>query len=51
VIAAMMVMKGIWSGQGVFNVEELDPEPFLETLAKNGLPYEIVDHEPLPEKI
>lgn len=51
VIAAMMVMTGKWQGQGVFNVEELDPEPFLDTLAKNGLPYEIVDHEPLPEKI
>lgn len=51
VIAAMMVMKGIWKGQGVFNVEELDPEPFLDTLAKNGLPYEIVDREPLPAKI
>jgi saccharopine dehydrogenase (NAD+, L-lysine-forming) len=51
VIAAMMVMKGIWSGKGVFNVEELDPEPFLDTLAKNGLPYEIVDREPLPAKI
>jgi len=51
VIAAMMVMTGKWSGQGVFNVEELDPEPFLDTLAKNGLPYEIVDHEPLPEKV
>ena len=51
VIAAMMLMQGKWSGNGVFNVEELDPEPFLETLSKNGLPYEIVDHDPLPEKI
>ena len=51
VIAAMMVMQGIWKGEGVFNVEELDPEPFLKTLAKNGLPFKIVDRKPLPAKI
>ena len=51
VIAAMMVMQGTWSGAGVFNVEQLDPEPFLDTLAKNGLTYSVIDHEPLPAKI
>ena len=51
VIAAMMVMKGIWKGKGVFNVEQLDPEPFLNTLAKNGLPYKVVNYKPLPAKI
>ncbi|MBI5470346.1 saccharopine dehydrogenase family protein [Candidatus Kaiserbacteria bacterium] len=51
VIAAMMVMKGIWKGAGVWNVEELDPEPFLKLLAKNGLPFKIVNHKPLPAKI
>ena len=47
----MMVMKGIWKGEGVFNVEQLDPEPFLNTLAKNGLPYKVINHKPLPAKI
>jgi saccharopine dehydrogenase (NAD+, L-lysine forming) len=51
IIAAMMVMSGTWSGTGVYNVEQLDPEPFLETLSKNGLPFTVVDREPLPEKI
>ena len=36
---AMMMMKGIWSGRGVFNVEQLDPEPFLEEVARQGLPW------------
>jgi saccharopine dehydrogenase (NAD+, L-lysine-forming) len=36
---AMMMMKGIWRGKGVFNVEELDPEPFLEEVARQGLPW------------
>ncbi|MBI5456612.1 saccharopine dehydrogenase family protein [Candidatus Kaiserbacteria bacterium] len=51
VIAAMMVMKGIWKGAGVFNVEQLDPEPFLSTLAKNGLPFKVINYKPLPAKI
>lgn len=49
--AAMMVMKGIWSGKGVFNIEELDPEPFLNVVAKNGLPFKVVDHDPLPDSL
>jgi len=36
---AIMMMKGIWSGKGVFNVEELPPEPFLEEVSKQGLPW------------
>jgi len=39
---AMMMMKGIWTGQGVFNVEQLPPEPFLEEVAKQGLPWNAV---------
>jgi saccharopine dehydrogenase (NAD+, L-lysine-forming) len=38
-IGAMMILKGEWSGKGVFNVEEFDPDPFLEQMAKNGLPW------------
>ncbi|QQG37950.1 MAG: saccharopine dehydrogenase family protein [Candidatus Kaiserbacteria bacterium] len=51
VIAAMMVLQGAWKGAGVFNVEQLDPEPFLKTLAKNGLTFTVVDRKPLPAKL
>jgi saccharopine dehydrogenase (NAD+, L-lysine-forming) len=51
VVAAMMVMQGIWKGAGVYNVEQLDPEPFLKGVAKNGLPFKVVNHKPLPAKI
>lgn len=27
---------------GVHNVEEFDPDPFLETLATNGLPWHVI---------
>ena len=31
-IGAMLILKGIWSGEGVFNMEQLDPDPFMEQL-------------------
>lgn len=38
-IGAMMFMKGIWRKPGVYNVEEFDPDPFMEQLNKQGLPW------------
>ncbi len=38
-IGAMMMLTGKWKGQGVFNVEELDPDPFMDALGKYGLPW------------
>ena len=38
-VGAMMWMKDIWTGAGVFNVEEMNPDPFLQELAKQGLPW------------
>jgi saccharopine dehydrogenase (NAD+, L-lysine-forming) len=40
-VGAMMMMKGVWKGAGVFNMEELDPDPFLAALAKYGLPWHV----------
>jgi saccharopine dehydrogenase (NAD+, L-lysine forming) len=48
--ACMMVMKGIWKGAGVWNMEQLDPEPFLDIVSKNGLPFTVVDYKPLADK-
>lgn len=38
-IGAMMILKGLWKGPGVFNIEEFDPDPFMEALNKYGLPW------------
>ncbi len=38
-IGAMMMLKGLWMKPGVFNVEEFDPDPFMEALNKHGLPW------------
>jgi saccharopine dehydrogenase (NAD+, L-lysine-forming) len=43
-IGAMMFMKGIWKRPGVWNVEDFDPDPFMEQLNTQGLPWhEIFD--------
>lgn len=42
-ISAMMIIKGVWTGKGVFNMEQLDPDPFMEALNKYGLPWKLID--------
>ena len=41
-IGAMMVATGTWSGAGVFNMEQFDPDPFMEKLMTHGLPWKAV---------
>lgn len=38
-IGAMMLMTKTWDKKGVYNIEEFDPDPFMEALNKFGLPY------------
>lgn len=38
-IGAMMVMTGKWQKPGVYNIEEFDPDPFMDALNKWGLPW------------
>jgi saccharopine dehydrogenase (NAD+, L-lysine-forming) len=40
-IGAKMMLTGEWRGEGVFNMEELDPDPFMADLTKYGLPWQI----------
>jgi len=42
-IGAMMMLQGKWQGKGVFNMEELDPDPFMDALNVYGLPWKITD--------
>ena len=39
-IGARLMLQGTWSGQGVFNVEQFDPDPFMERLNLDGLPWQ-----------
>lgn len=38
-VGAMMIVNGTWFRPGVYNVEEFNPDPFLEVLGKQGLPW------------
>ncbi len=38
-IGAMMLLTKTWNKPGVFNIEEFDPDPFMEALNKWGLPW------------
>jgi saccharopine dehydrogenase (NAD+, L-lysine-forming) len=54
-IGAMMLMTGEWNKPGVFNIEEFNPDPFMEALNKWGLPWvedfnPILVDEPVKEK-
>ena len=46
-IGAMLVMNGTWQKPGVFNMEEFDPDPFMDALNKWGLPWKICENPEL----
>jgi saccharopine dehydrogenase (NAD+, L-lysine-forming) len=42
-VGAMMIVKRLWKGQGIFNIEQLPSEPFLREVARQGLPWHVQD--------
>lgn len=50
-IGAMMMLTGVWHGAGVYNMEQLDPDKFMEALNKYGLPWQVVEHAALSDKV
>jgi saccharopine dehydrogenase (NAD+, L-lysine-forming) len=40
-VGAKMMLTGRWRSDGVFNIEQLDPDPFLDELALRGLPWHV----------
>ena len=46
-IGAMMLLTKTWDKKGVFNIEEFDPDPFMEALNKWGLPWVIEENPTL----
>ena len=41
VAGAALMLTGKWTGAGVFNVEQLDPDPFMDKVTEYGLPWEM----------
>ena len=48
-IGAMLVATGVWQKPGVFNLEEMDPDPFMDALNRWGLPWQVEEHPVLVE--
>ncbi len=47
-IGAAMMLTGAWRGEGVFNMEQFDPDPYMDMLNKHGLPWTVEElAEPL----
>jgi len=46
-IGAKMMLTGKWKAPGVWNMEQFDPDPFMEDLNKYGLPWKILDGKTL----
>ena len=38
-LGAEMFMRGLWKKPGVWNVEDFDPDPFMQRLGEQGLPW------------
>ncbi len=43
--AALQYFRGTWAEAGVFNMEQLDPDPFLETMPGIGLDWHVQELE------
>ncbi len=42
-VGAKMMLEGKWMKNGVWNMEQLDPDPFMEDLNQYGLPWQVVE--------
>lgn len=42
-IGAKMLLTGEWGGAGVFNMEQFDPDPFMDALNQHGLPWKEIE--------
>ena len=40
-IGAALLVQGVWGGAGVFNMEQFDPDPFMDMLNSQGLPWQV----------
>lgn len=42
-IGAKLMLEGKWKKPGVWNIEQFDPDPFMEDMNKYGLPWNVVE--------
>ncbi|MDR2638815.1 MAG: saccharopine dehydrogenase family protein [Helicobacteraceae bacterium] len=44
-IGAKLILEGKWKKAGVWNMERFDPDPFMDELNRQGLPWKILELE------
>lgn len=42
-IGAKLMLSKVWKGEGVFNMEQQDPDPFMDELNRCGLPWKVIE--------
>ena len=42
-IGAKMMLEGKWMKPGVWNIEQMDPDPFMEDMNHYGLPWQVIE--------
>ena len=42
-IGAKLMLEGKWMAPGVWNLEQLDPDPFMDDMMIHGLPWKITE--------
>jgi saccharopine dehydrogenase (NAD+, L-lysine forming) len=42
-IGAMMMLQGKWKAEGVWNMEQMDPDPFMAAMNVHGLPWTVIE--------
>ena len=48
-IGSALMVRGVWKGEGVFNIEQMDPDPFMDMLNEHGLPWQVKELDgPVP---
>lgn len=43
-IGARLMAEGTWMKPGVWNLEQLDPDPFMEEMNERGLPWRVIEN-------
>ena len=49
-LGAKLMMENIWMQPGVYNCEEMDPDPFMSQIGKFGLPWQEAVNIDLPHE-
>ena len=49
-LGAKLMMEGVWMKPGVYNTEEMNPDPFMAQIGKYGLPWQEAINIDLPHE-